>query len=55
MARAKGVPIQIEKVESLQDIMRYGIMATPGVVIDGQVVHAGGIPERKAVEGWFES
>ncbi|QIK38017.1 thioredoxin family protein [Caldichromatium japonicum] len=54
VARAKGVPIQIAKVESLEEIMRYGVMATPGVVIDGQVVHAGGIPERKVVEGWFD-
>ena len=28
-------------------------MSTPGVVIDGAVVHAGGIPDRKAIEGWL--
>ena len=28
-------------------------MSTPGVVIDGIVVHAGGIPDRKTVEDWF--
>ena len=31
----------------------YGIMSTPGVVIDGQVVHAGGVPDRKAIDAWF--
>ena len=49
----KGVAIELEKVETLPEIMRYGVMATPGVVIDGTVVHAGGVPERRAVEGWF--
>lgn len=37
----------------LPAIMGYGVMSTPGVVIDGQVVHAGGVPARSKVEGWF--
>ncbi len=44
VAKAKGIEVQLEKVEQIQDIMTYGIMATPGVVIDGKVVHAGGVP-----------
>jgi small redox-active disulfide protein 2 len=53
VARAKGAAIELEKVEDLQQIMRYGVMSTPGVVIDGKVVHAGGVPSRAKVEGWF--
>jgi len=53
VARERGVEIQLEKVEDLQAIMSYGIMSTPGVVIDGQVVHAGGVPSRQKVEGWL--
>ena len=53
VAKAKGVPIVIEKVEDLSAIMRHGVMSTPGVVIDGVVVHAGGVPARSKVEGWF--
>jgi small redox-active disulfide protein 2 len=53
VARAKGVEIQLEKVEDLQQIMMLGVMSTPGVVIDGKVVHAGGVPARGKVEGWF--
>jgi hypothetical protein len=33
--------------------MAYGVMATPGVVIDGKVVHAGGVPDRGKVEDWL--
>jgi predicted thioredoxin/glutaredoxin len=29
-------------------------MSTPGVVIDGKVVHAGGVPDRKKIEGWLD-
>ncbi len=54
VAREKGVEIEIEKVEDMRDITSYGIMSTPGVVIDGRVVHAGGLPSRQKVDGWFE-
>jgi small redox-active disulfide protein 2 len=54
VALEKGVEIQLEKVEDIKDIMGYGIMSTPGVVIDGQVVHAGGVPSRSKVEAWLQ-
>ena len=53
IAHEKGVEIQMEKVEDMEKIMSYGIMSTPGVVIDGQVVHAGGVPSRQKAEAWF--
>ena len=53
-AAAKGIEIQVEKVEELSEIMRYGVMTTPGVVVDGTVVHAGGIPSKEAIDGWLD-
>ncbi|MFN3397712.1 MAG: thioredoxin family protein [Sulfurimicrobium sp.] len=53
IAAEKGVAVELEKIEDLQAIMSYGVMSTPGVVIDGKVVHAGGVPERKKVESWL--
>ncbi|NVZ10486.1 thioredoxin family protein [Allochromatium humboldtianum] len=53
VARAQGVEIELEKVDQIQDIMQYRLMATPGVVIDEEVVHAGGVPDRKKIERWF--
>ena len=52
-AKEKGVEIELEKVEQLQDIMAYGVMSTPGVVVDGKVVHAGGIPTREKIGDWL--
>ena len=37
----------------MRDIVGYGVMSTPGVVIDGKVVHAGGVPSRDKIEQWF--
>jgi small redox-active disulfide protein 2 len=53
IAKERGIEIMTEKIEDLPSIMRYGIMSTPGVVIDGKVVHAGGVPTRAKVESWF--
>jgi len=55
VAKAKGVPVAISKVEELREIMGYGVMSTPGVVIDGKVVHAGGVPSRGNVEQWLSA
>ena len=53
VAQKKGVDITLEKVEDIQKIMTYKVMATPAVVIDDRVVHAGGVPSRDKVAGWF--
>ncbi|WP_294947494.1 thioredoxin family protein [Sulfurivirga sp.] len=54
VARELGVEVNIEKVEDIAQIMSYGVMSTPGVVIDGKVVHAGGVPGRDQIAGWLK-
>ena len=39
--KALGIQAQIEKVEQLQEIMKFGVMTTPALVVDGQVKSAG--------------
>jgi small redox-active disulfide protein 2 len=53
IAAEKGVAVELEKIEDMQAIMGYGVMSTPGVVVDGKVVHAGGVPSRDKVAGWL--
>lgn len=52
-AQAKGIAVNIEKVEDIRAIMGYDILSTPGVVVDGEVVHAGGLPTREKIEQWL--
>ena len=52
-AKELGASITLEKVEEIQDIMAYGVLATPGVVVDGKVVHSGGVPAREKIAGWL--
>ena len=53
VASVKGVALHLEKVTDMAAILGYGVMSTPGVVIDGKVVHAGGVPDRKKIESWL--
>jgi small redox-active disulfide protein 2 len=53
VAKSKGVSVSVQKVQELREIMSYGVMSTPGVVIDGKLVHAGGVPSRDKVEQWL--
>lgn len=51
-AREAGTEVVIEKVTDIVEIMSYGVMSTPGVVVDGRLVHAGGIPSPELVRTW---
>ncbi len=50
VANAKGTAVSMHKITDIQDVARYGVMSTPGVVIDGKVVHVGGVPARDKIE-----
>lgn len=44
--------VDIEKVTKRSEMVPYGIMTTPAIVIDERVVHAGGIPTKEEVRRW---
>ena len=41
---AQGADAKVEKVVEIQEIMKYNILSTPGLVINGKLVSAGRIP-----------
>lgn len=53
VAKQKGIEISLQKIEEPRDIIAYGVMSTPALVINGKVLHAGGIPARDKVEQWL--
>lgn len=53
-AQDLGVAIEIEKIQSHEDIKRHGVSATPAVIINGVIVHAGGIPSHEKVATWLQ-
>lgn len=47
-----AVEAKIEKVTNYQEIVELGVMATPGLIVNGEVVSSGRIPSETEVIGW---
>jgi small redox-active disulfide protein 2 len=45
-----GLDYTIEKVTDLNQIMAFGVMTTPGLVVDGKVLLAGKVPAAADIE-----
>lgn len=52
-AQKLGVDVKVEKVTDYAEIAKFGIASTPGIVIDGKVVHAGGLPKAEDLAKWL--
>ncbi len=50
-----GVAVEVEKVTDAKSIAMAGIMSTPGISIDGKLVHAGGLPDAAKLESWLSA
>ncbi len=48
-----GVEAEITKVTEYAEIRAYGIMSTPGLVIDGKVVSYGRVPSAGDIALWL--
>jgi small redox-active disulfide protein 2 len=48
-----GIEAEVIKVEDIETILKYGVMITPAVVIDGDVKSAGKVPDEKEIRKWI--
>jgi small redox-active disulfide protein 2 len=49
-AKALGIEYTIEKVTDINEIMKFGVMMTPALAVDGQVKVVGKIPDAEAIK-----
>jgi small redox-active disulfide protein 2 len=48
------VAADVEKVADIKTMMSYGILATPGLVVNGKVKCAGRIPRPEEIKAWIQ-
>jgi small redox-active disulfide protein 2 len=51
---AAGVDASVEKITDFQQMMQYGVMSTPAVVVDGEVKVVGKVPSKDDVLAWIK-
>ncbi|MBM4102549.1 MAG: thioredoxin family protein [Planctomycetes bacterium] len=49
-AKGLGIAYEIEKVTQINDIMKFGVMVTPALVVDGQVKVSGKVPSVEEIK-----
>ncbi len=54
LIESTGAKAQVHKVEDFVQMMQYPITATPGFVVNGQVVLFGRIPAEAEVRAWLD-
>ena len=50
VVKSNGVVAELTKVDDIEEIMRYNILSTPAIVIDGKVVMKGKVPTEAEVK-----
>jgi small redox-active disulfide protein 2 len=45
----------VVKVTQTEEFMKYGLLYTPGLVVNEKLVSAGRIPEVKEITGWLQA
>lgn len=50
-----GIETSVEKISDYAEIAKYGIASTPGLVIDGKVLHVGSIPKEDDLKRWLQT
>lgn len=50
-----GIEVDVQKVTDAKSIAMAGVMSTPGLSVDGKLVHVGGVPDAAKLENWLST
>lgn len=48
-----GIDVAVEKITDAKSIALAGVMSTPGISVDGKLVHTGGLPDAAKLDAWL--
>ena len=53
-AKSLGIEYSLEKVTEINEIMKFGVMMTPALAVDGQVKVVGKVPDEAAIKAMLK-
>ena len=53
-ATERGIEYELEKVTDINDIMKFGVMMTPGIAVDGDVKTSGKVVSADKIKSWLQ-
>jgi small redox-active disulfide protein 2 len=53
MVKEHNVNAEVHSVAKMADILKFGVMMTPALVIDGKVICVGRVPSKREIRGWL--
>jgi small redox-active disulfide protein 2 len=53
-ARELDIDCEMEKVTDINEIMKFGVMMTPGLAVDGDVKSSGRLPSTEEIKQWLK-
>jgi small redox-active disulfide protein 2 len=55
VVKENGLDAEVEKVEDINQIISYGVMMTPALVVNGKVVFSGRVPSKNEIKSYIEN
>ncbi len=49
-----GAQVHVSKNTNPEALLTYRVMSTPAVVVEGQLVHSGSVPDKAKIEAWLK-
>lgn len=53
-AKELGIAYELEKVTDINEIMKFGVMMTPGLAVDGEVKSSGKVASTDEIKPWLQ-
>jgi small redox-active disulfide protein 2 len=54
VAAGFDMEIKVEVIEKMDEILKYNILRTPGLVIEGKLIASGKVPSKSEIKKWIQ-
>ena len=53
MIKNMNADAEVSIVDDIMEVVKYGVMTTPAIVVDDKVVHIGSMPKEDELKNWL--